>query len=410
MAVECNASGKLGRMLDGIRVVEVASMILVPAAGAVMADFGADVVKVEAPEGDQNRYLHELPALPDSDIPYSFLMDNRGKRGIVLDLKTADGIAVVHRLLADADVFLTNYRAAALQRLSLRYEDLAPLNGRLVYASGTGFGELGPEAGKPAYDTVVYWSRSGIETSLLTPDGALGQIPAGSGDHPSAMSLFGAVMLALFARERTGRGAHVTTSLLANGVWANAALIQAQLCGATFHPKVPRERGQALSVYYRTGDGRALKFSFVNPAKLWPRLCGALDRPDLVADARFAEAAPRRANAAALMAILEPIIAKHDAAYWKGRLEAYDLPFAILPTYAEIACDEQMRANGLLPALDHPRFGPLRTVDSPITVAGIDKRRPRPAPELGQHTAEVLAELGYSKDEVADFIARGIAT
>jgi crotonobetainyl-CoA:carnitine CoA-transferase CaiB-like acyl-CoA transferase len=143
---------------------------------------------------------------------------------------------------------------------------------------------------------------------------------------------------------------------------------------------------------------------------LWPRLCGALGRPDLVADERFAQAAPRRANAAALIAILDPIIAGHDAAYWKDRLETYDLPFAILPTYAEIAADEQMRANGLLPEFDHPRFGPLRTVDSPITVAGIDKKRPQPAPEQGQHTAEVLAELGYSREEIADFLARGIAT
>jgi formyl-CoA transferase len=217
------------------------------------------------------------------------------------------------------------------------------------------------------------------------------------------MSLFGAVMLALFARERTGRGTKVTTSLLANGVWSNAASIQAQLCGATFHPKVPRERAPALSVYYRTRDDRALKFSFVNPAKLWPRLCAALERPDLLTDVRFADGAQRRANAGALMAILDPIFAAHDAAYWKRRLEAHDLPFAILPTYAEIAADEQLHANGLLPEMDHPRFGALRTVDNPISVEGIDKRRPRAAPELGQHTAEILAELGYSTEEVARF-------
>jgi crotonobetainyl-CoA:carnitine CoA-transferase CaiB-like acyl-CoA transferase len=169
----------------------------------MMADFGAEVIKVEPPEGDENRRMHELPGLPDSDIPYSFLLDNRSKQAIALDLKDPDGLAVLHRLVAGADVFLTNFRAAARRRLRITYEDLAALNPRLVYASASGFGDAGPEADKPAYDTVVYWARSGLESSLMSADGALGRIPPGSGDHPSGVALFGAVMLALFARERT---------------------------------------------------------------------------------------------------------------------------------------------------------------------------------------------------------------
>jgi formyl-CoA transferase len=397
-------------LLAGIRVVEVASMILVPSAAAVMADFGADVVKVEPPEGDQNRYLNEAPALPDSDIQYTYFMDNRGKKGIVLDLKQPDGLAILHRLVEGADVFLTNYRPPALARLRLRYEDLTPINPRLVYAAATGFGERGPEADKPAYDTVVYWSRSGIETNLMTPEGALGQIPPGSGDHPSGMALFGAVMMALFARERTGRGSKVGTSLLANGAWANSAMLQAHLCGATFHPKVPRARALGFSgLYYRTRDGRALKFSFVNPAKLWPLFCRAVERPDLVTDGRFAEAGPRRTNAAALIALLDEIIGEQDAAHWKARFEACDIPFAIVPTYAEIGSDAQMIANGMLPEIEHERHGRLRIVDSPITVAGVDKRPRHAAPDLGQDTEDVLATLGYSKEEIARFLERSVA-
>jgi crotonobetainyl-CoA:carnitine CoA-transferase CaiB-like acyl-CoA transferase len=204
-------------LLDGIRVVEAASMVLVPSAASMLADFGADVIKIEPPQGDENRRLHELTSMPDSEIPYSFLMDNRTKRGIALDLKQPDGLAVLHRLVDRADVFLTNFRAPALERLGLRWEDLAPRNTRLLYASATGFGEAGPDALRPAYDTVVYWSRSGLESSVLTPDGRLGPIPAGSGDHPSAVALFGAIVLALYARERTGRGLKVSTSLLAGG-------------------------------------------------------------------------------------------------------------------------------------------------------------------------------------------------
>src|SRR6266550_957571 len=366
-------------LLAGIRVVEAASMVLVPSAAAMLADFGAEVIKVEPPEGDYNRRMHELPTLPASAMPYCFLMDNRSKRGVALDLKDLDGVAVLHRLAGSADVFLTNFRPAALEKLKLRWEDLAPLNPRLVYASASGFGEAGPEAEKPGYDTVVYWSRSGLETSL-------------------------------FARERTGRGLKVGTSLLAAGAWANSWNIQAQLCGATFPPKLPRERARSFgAVYYRTRDGRMLKLALVNPEKLWPRFCRVVGRPEFVTDPRFAEPARRRAHVQELIATLDVIFASEDAAHWRARLEAHDIPFAILPTYAEIASDPQLRANGLLPEFEHPRFGRLATVDSPISVAGVPKTPPAAAPELGEHTREVLRTLAYSEAQIQQLIERGVA-
>src|SRR5262245_1120836 len=341
-------------LLDGIRVVEAASMVLVPSAAAMLADFGADVIKIEPPQGDENRRLHELTSMPDSEIAYSFLMDNRTKRGIVLDLKQPDGLAVLHRLVDPADVFLTNFRAPALERLRLRWEDLAPRNAHLVYASASGFGEVGPDAPRPAYDTVVYWSRSGLESSVITPDGRLGPIPAGSGDHPSAVPHPSAVarccalVLALYARERTGRGLKVSTSLLANGLWANATTLQAQLCGATFHPKWTRETSRSFgAVYYRTRDGRALKFSLVNPARLWPRFCRAVGQPALEHDPRFATQEARVKPAQELIALPDRIFAERDAAEWLKRLEAEDLPFAMLPTYPELARDPQAQANGM---------------------------------------------------------------
>ena len=167
-------------LLQGIRVVEAASMVLVPSAAAMLADFGAEVIKVEPPEGDYNRKMHELPTLPQSEAPYCFLVDGRSKQSIVLDLKSTDGVAILHKLVSTTDVFLTNYRAPALARLRLRWDDLAPLNPRLVYASASAFGESGPEADKPGYDTVVYWARSGLESSLLTPEGTLGQLAGGA--------------------------------------------------------------------------------------------------------------------------------------------------------------------------------------------------------------------------------------
>ena len=396
-------------LLEGLRVVEAASMVLVPSAAAMLADFGAEVIKVEPPEGDYNRRMHELPTLPQSATPYCFLVDSRSKRSIALDLKSADGVTILHRLVSTADVFLTNYRAPALERLRLRWDDLAPLNTRLVYASASAFGESGPEADKPGYDTVVYWARSGLESSLLTPEGTLGQLAGGAGDHPTALALFGAVALGLFARERTGRGLKVGTSLLAAGVWANSWNIQAQLCGATFPPKLPRAQARTFSLYYKTRDGRMLKFALVNPERLWPRFCHAVGRPDLVEDPRFAEQAARRAHVQELIAILDAVFATEDAAHWKSRLETHDIPFAILPTYDEVARDPQLRANGMLVDFDHPRFGRLATVDSPISVAGVPKAPPRAAPDLGQHTREVLAGLGYTELQIEAFLARGVA-
>ncbi len=397
-------------LLQGIRVVEAASMVLVPSAAAMLADFGAEVIKVEPPEGDYNRKMHELPTLPQSEAPYCFLVDGRSKQSIVLDLKSTDGVAILHKLVSTTDVFLTNYRAPALARLRLRWDDLAPLNPRLVYASASAFGESGPEADKPGYDTVVYWARSGLESSLLTPEGTLGQLAGGAGDHPTALALFGAVALALFARERSGRGLKVATSLLAAGAWANSWNIQAQLCGATFPPKLPRAQARGFgSVYYRTRDGRMLKFALVNPERLWPRFAHAVGRLDLTKDARFADAGARRAHAQELIAILDAIFATEDAAHWKARLEAHDIPFAVLPTYDEVARDPQMRANGMLVDFDHPRFGRLVTVDSPISVTGVPKAPPRAAPDLGQHTREVLTGLGYTDPQIRDFLGRGVA-
>src|SRR5262249_47814526 len=220
-------------ILDGIRVLDVGSFVFGPAAATVMADFGADVVKVEPPErGDPYRYLHQMPPLPKCDEDYCWLLTGRGKRSVALDLKDAEGREILLRLVRQADVFVTNYPLRVLATLRLGWRDLEPLNARLVYAHATGFGEQGPEAEKPGYDATAWWARSGLQDAV-PPRGGLPAISVpGMGDHPSAMALFGAIMLALYQRERTGRGSKVASSLLANGAWSNAILLQAMLCGA----------------------------------------------------------------------------------------------------------------------------------------------------------------------------------
>ncbi len=227
-------------ILENLRVIEVDTMVFAPSAGVVMADFGAEVIKVEPPKGDLHRYGHLNPGMPESEIPYAFQVENRNKKSIVLNLKMEEGRKVLRELVARADVFLTNYRGRALKKLQMAYEDFQDLNPRLIYAYGSGYGEEGPEADKAGYDAVCYWARSGLEAQIFPMNDWLGSIPYGAGDRPSGMNLLTSILLALYDREKTGKGARVSTSLLSSGVWSNSTMIQAQLCGARFHQKAPR--------------------------------------------------------------------------------------------------------------------------------------------------------------------------
>jgi formyl-CoA transferase len=399
-----------GRPLEGIRVVEAATMLLVPSTAVALADFGAEVIKIEAPGApDPHRVMHEIPGLPQSEIPYSFLLDNRNKKSLALDLKTEGGREILHELIRRADVFLTNFRPQAVAKLRLRYEDLSPLNPRLVYAQATGFGERGQEATKPAYDMVTYWSRSGLEASMFPIEGWLGPIPSGTGDHPSAMSLFGAIMAGLYTRERTGRGLKVSTSLLANGVWTNGTLIQAKLCGARFHDKRPREEALYFAgVYYRSGDGRIFKMTIANIEKSWAPLCRAVGQAEWIDDPRFATNEARTRHTAELISLLDRIFAEKDMEHWQSALEANDIPHSVLSTYDEVVDDPQLASNDVFAELDHPQFGRMRTINTPVCLEGTEKVRPEAAPSLGQHSDEILAELGFSELEIGDFVRRGV--
>jgi len=398
-------------LLEGIKVVEAATMVFVPSTAAVMADFGADVIKVEEPGiGDIHRYGHQLPGMPESEIPYCFHVDNRNKKSIVLNLKEEAGREILRKLIAEADVFLTSYRSAALKKLKLTYEDLQPLNPRLIYAYGSGYGETGSEADKPGYDMVCYWSRSGIESQVFPLTDWLGPIPYGAGDHPSGITLLTAIMLALFDREKTGRGTKVSTSLLACGAWANSTMIQAELCGAEFHGKVPREQSYNFTyIYYMPRDGRVFKLNIHDHEKGWAPFCRAVGRPDLIDDLRFATIDVRVKHMSELIAIFDEEIVKHDLAHWRKAFEEHDIPYTPLPDYQEIGRDPQMAAISAFVEGEHPRFGRFRTVNSPMDIQGAEKVTPGPAPELGEHTTEVLAQLRYTQEQIQELLNQGAA-
>jgi crotonobetainyl-CoA:carnitine CoA-transferase CaiB-like acyl-CoA transferase len=386
-------------IFEGLKVLDCASFIAAPAAATVLSDFGAKVIKIEPPgSGDPYRNLPNLPGYPHSEHNFAWLLESRNKRSLALDLSKPEGQAVLHRLVAEADVFITNFPPAVRGRLGIAYAELAPLNQRLIYASFTGYGEKGEEANKPGFDSNAYWARSGL-MDLVRADGniAPARSVAGMGDHPCAMALYGAIVTALYKRERTGKGSHVASNLMANGVWANGVMAQAKLCGAKFSERRPREHAlNAVTNHYKCRDGRWLILSLLNEDRQWPALTRCLGREDLVTDVRFATKPDRHARSLELIKLFDEIFATRDLAEWRKRLDGNGLVFGVVGILDDIPTDRQMIDNDVLVPFEG---GSMLTVNSPIWVDGSQKTAPRRPPDVGEHSDEVLREAGY--DEAA---------
>ncbi|MFT3816097.1 MAG: CoA transferase [Rubrivivax sp.] len=392
----------MGKLFEGLKVIDCGSFIAAPTAATLLGDFGADVIKIEPPgAGDPCRALPHLPGMPKSPHAYGWLLDNRGKRGLALDLAKPDGQAVLHRLVARADVFVTNYPLAVRRKLALDHERLAALNERLIYASFTGYGETGAEAAKPGFDATAYWARSGL-MDMVRSDAATppARALAGMGDHPSGVSLFAAITAALYQRERTGRGTQVGSSLLANGMWSNGYMAQAALCGATFTPRPPREKlFNALGCYYRCRDGRWLLLAIVNEARDWPIFARCMGHADLVDDPRYAKQADRFARSAQLIALFDAAFATRDRDDWRQRLDAAGIIFECVAEMGDLAADQQMKDAGVLVPLEGDDA--LLTISGPFFVGGAEKVPPRKAPAIGEHSDEILREGGFDDAAIA---------
>lgn len=394
-------------IFSGLKVVDLASFIAGPAATTVLSDFGANVVKVEPPGvGDPYRFLYRTPPNPPSKDNYTWQLTNRNKRSLVVDLKNPLGRKVLERLVKWADVLVTNFPPRVKKSLKITYEDLVALNARLIYADITGYGELGPEADKPGFDITAYWARSGL--MVFTRDASSPPaIPVpGIGDHATAMSLYAAIVTGLYQRERTGKSAHVSTSLIAEGAWATAAWLQAALFGAKFAGEIDRNHPpNALAASYQTSDRRWVLLAFVEEEKNWSAFVKASGRADLLADPRFADSPKRHANAAALVAELDKLFASQPLSYWKPLLDSAGLTYGVAQIPEEIVKDPQLLANGIIVPIDDGSATPRYTVNSPVNVKGSAKVAPRPAPGLGEHTDEVLAEIGFDEAQVDELRA-----
>jgi crotonobetainyl-CoA:carnitine CoA-transferase CaiB-like acyl-CoA transferase len=392
----------------GLKVLDCASFIAAPAAATVLSDFGAEVIKIEPPgAGDPYRNLPNLPGYPRSEHNYAWMMEGRNKRSLALDLGKAEGQAVLHRLVATSDVFITNFPPAVRQRLGVAYEELAPLNDRLIYASFTGYGEKGEEANKPGFDSNAYWARSGL-MDLVRADETVtpARSVAGMGDHPCAMALYGAIVTALYKRERTGKGSQVRSNLMANGIWASSVLGQAKLCGATFSERRPRERAlNAVTNHYKCRDGRWIILSLLNEERQWPVLAKCMGREDLTTDPRFATKAGRHARSLELIGIFDQIFAGKELAEWRRILDGNGLVFGVVGILDDIPHDRQMLENEVLVPFEGDDG--MLTINSPIWVDGSDKRRPRHPPGIGQHSDEVLREAGFDEAQIRQLRGSG---
>jgi crotonobetainyl-CoA:carnitine CoA-transferase CaiB-like acyl-CoA transferase len=400
-----------GGILSGIRVIDCGTYIAGPASTTVMSDFGAEVFKIERPGiGDLFRLFPHLPGTAKSELNWCWILTNRNKRSVALDLGNAQGREVLMRLVKTADVFVTNYQQLLLDKFHLGWDDLQRENDRLIYAHITGYGDSGDDADAPAFDALAYWARSGLMMSVVSADGSPGGPRPGMGDHPTAMSMFGAIMLGLYNRERTGKGAKVGTSLLASGAWANGCDLQAKFCnavfpvrGATKHPPNP------LGAGYLSRDGKPFMIALLDPDHEFPRLCEALGHDDLATGSMFATNEQRTENAAALFAILQSQFESRDIAEWRKVFKRYDIKWSTLPFLDDVVQDPQMRAAGAIIEIEYPGHGKVQTINSPIFIAGSQKRTPTVAPEVGANTREVLRELGYRDDAIEQLVRSGVA-
>jgi formyl-CoA transferase len=395
-------------IFSDLKVVDLASYIAGPAATTILSDFGATVVKVEPPgSGDPYRGFYATPPNPASDRNYAWQLTNRNKRSLALDLKAPAAREVLARLIRWADVLVTNYPPSVKRKLGLSFEDVAPLNPRLVYADITGYGAQGPEADKPGFDVTAYWARTGLMQVTHDQDSPPTLPIPGIGDHATASTLYSAIVTGLYRREKTGQGSHVATSLIAEGAWAAGAWIEGALNGAHFYGQHQRRRPpNALLNPYRTSDDRWLLLVAAQP-KDWPGFAKTIGLSALLDDPRFADPKSRAEHAEALVAILDPVFASQPLAHWKRVLDEGRVIYGVVQVAAEIVRDPQMIENKILVPLADPSSGATLTVSSPLQIAGVDKVVPARAPDLGEHTAAILDELAFSADEVARLCAAG---
>ena len=392
------------RVLEGVRVIEVAQWWFVPSGGAVLADWGADVIKIEHPvTGDPQRGLVTSGFFPPTGgVNFMMEQSNRGKRSVGIDLGNPHGLEVLHKLVKDADVFLTNFLPAARRKLHIDVEDIRKVNPKIIYARGHGHGVRGPDVEKGGYDAASFWSRGGIAHALTPPDAERPTMQrAAFGDSAGGMTTAGGIAAALFRRERTGEPSIVDVSLLGTAMWIMAPDIVLAKFTDQEMPMFPRTQAPNPIVNsYKTKDGRWLFLNMLQPDRFWADFCTHIGRADMITDPRFESGMARFQNREACVGELDAVFGSRTLAEWRERLATVEGVWAPMQTAKEVGFDRQALANNYLSEVDRGDGTSFTLVSSPVQ---FDETTPTltPGPDMGQHTEAVLLDLGYTWDDLA---------
>jgi crotonobetainyl-CoA:carnitine CoA-transferase CaiB-like acyl-CoA transferase len=400
-------------VLKGVRVLEVAEHTFVPAASALLSDWGAEVIKIEHVErGDAMRGLASSGlAIVPNDVHVLLEHSNRGKHSLGLDLTTPDGLEILLKLAETADIFITNKLPSVRSKLGIGVEEIRARNPRIIYVRGTGQGERGPDADKGSYDSLAFWARSGVAMGAKRPEYDLIPVPPapGFGDSIGAMTIAGGIMGALFHRERTGEATTVDVSLLGVGLWAMGQAVALSLVLNVPWAPPPEERllSNPLSRNYATKDGNTLAFTCLQAGRYWPSMCETVGRPDLVTDPRFEDHAAIMANSVAAIAILTEVFASATLDEWLERLDSFSGQWAVVQDTLQAAADPQTVANGYLQECHTAGGTPFRLVAAPVQFDG-EPAAPTRAPEFNEHGDSILADLGLDPEAIIDLKVRGV--
>ena len=387
-------------LLEGIKVIDAASFIAGPSAATIMSDYGAEVIKIEPQSGDSLRNLIVNGRMPEGSENYCWELTSRNKKSISLNLKDLKAQKILIDLVKEADVFITNMPFPIRTKLKITAEDIMPHNEKIIYASLTGYGEVGPDADRTAYDSMAWWARSGLMDFVRPSNNSpVAWSTPGMGDHPTGMALYGAIMTALYKRERTGKGSEVSTSLMANGAWANGVFIQAALMDVEFPERPEPLPRHPFYDFYTTKDERKFALGMINSRIEWPKLADILDRKDWIDRDLFDFGNPFE-NADLLRSELSDEFKIRSLKEIDELLRNSGVTYGVLGRTTDHREDLQFLETETLVPLDHESFDKLYTVNSPFHIQGEKKINFSRAPKIGEHTKQVLELLGYGESEL----------
>ncbi len=396
-------------IIEGIRVVEMGHVVAVPAAGATLADWGAEVIKVEPLTGDMYRGLVRSQGMDTPPVSWRFQLLNRNKRCLALDLKQQAGKDILYKLIQESDVFISNYELSALKNLKMDYATLSEINPGLVYGVLTGYGTVGPDKDERGFDYAASWARSGLMHLIAEPDGIPIPQRGGMMDRVAASHVVGGVLAALLHKEKTGRGQEVGFSLYHTGVWTLAEDIQTTLISGIELGRHDRTKaGNPLWNSYHARDGRWFWLAMLQSDPSWPDMCQAIGKPELETDPRFETRVARSENCEELISLFDEIFATKNREEWEKDLRKHNIIYGRVETPLEVINDPQAIANGFFPTINHPVEGEKPLVATPVKFQQNPATVRDPAAEVGQHTEEILLELGYTWENIGQLNEQGV--